>query len=90
MLANGETNRPGVWPTVWGFVRDLALVVSSPQSGGGDPRRPTARGSWRRSSATSAGPGIPMGMTPADSFKGRDPNAPPDTGPGGDGAQGHL
>ena len=82
MRANGQSNGSSVWPTVWGSFVIVALLVSVLSLAVGIEKtngtRVVASGS-----ATSAGPGIQMGMAPADSFKARDPNAPIDTASAG-------
>ena len=82
MQANGETNRSGVWPTVWGSFVIVALVVSLLSLAVGIEKT-NGTSVVAAGSVASAGPGIQMGMTPADSFKARDPNAPIDTAPAG-------
>lgn len=75
MRGHGGSNGLSVWPTVWGSLVILALVLSVVSLGVviGKTNGTTAVAAG---SATAAGPGIPLGSLPADSFRARDPNAP--------------
>lgn len=79
MRATEHSNGLNVWPTVWGSLVVVALTVSILSLGVVIDK---TNGTTAVSSgvATSAGPGIEMGSAAADSFKARDPNAPPDLG----------
>jgi nitrite reductase (NO-forming) len=82
MQADGQSSGSSVWPTVWGSLVILALIVSVLSLVVGIEK---TNGTTTVSSgaATSAGPGIQMGQTPPANFQARDPNAPVDNSPAG-------
>ncbi len=82
MDGESPSERVNVWPTVFGSFVILALIVSVVSLGVVIDK---TNGTTTVVSGTAAAPApsIDMGSTASDSFKSRDPNAPPDSGPAG-------